>query len=524
MQVLEFEEPEPNRPHAVFAKPLTREEEFDRWLATQPIPHSEEAAEALSKAADIQEGSPVCGDGDGDGAGMADAEGGEGASATTDENAGSPAAGDSSSSGEAANRQQDYHDAMTHLREAASEMHKLKAVLDKLDKGELQRVRLDLPEIEPAPPTAVERHHAAALRLHAKEETLRDAGARLRERASALRRGVSAGQRYYRELAQLNQAWRVRDTRDDAVVNARDVIVKPQDAWREAGQRHYVQCGGGCGGSGLTVRLRRQESGAVGVVAAAESSAFSGCRLGIGDGVVAGTESSPTAATAASGPAYRRPELLAACRHGDEPHGTAGGGKTEGGAGEVKEEAQLHTSLVAQRAWAAAEVARSVRASHLQLRQAQRSHCHYGLALGMVKEARARSDNALSSALATEAAAMAAATARAANDGSERSQQQRATSTRIHSEEWWRFPHEHVKARLLHATELELEYTPGRALRLRLHQQRAEAGGVVEVKKQEEQEEAVEGADAAKSASDGLPATRSTPAALPRRQGVEEGE
>eukprot|EP01048_Picozoa_sp_COSAG05_P009726 COSAG05_NODE_815_length_7153_cov_6.660760_4_plen_277_part_00 len=47
---------------------------------------------------------------------------------------------------------------------------------------------------------------------------------------------------------------------------------------------------------------------------------------------------------------------------------------------------------------------------------------------------------------------------------------------------------------------------------------------MVEVKKQEEQEEAVEGADAAKSASDGLPATSSTPAALPRRQGVEEGE
>ena len=116
---------------AGFKPPLSREEEFDRWLATQPIPWNRDPTLELATAPAAVAGSAA-----------AAPEGKQAAGGVNHE---------------------DYANAMVHLREAAGEMSKLWKVLDMRSKGEMRTVPLGLPEDEPAAPTAAELRQVCTL-------------------------------------------------------------------------------------------------------------------------------------------------------------------------------------------------------------------------------------------------------------------------------------------------------------------------------------------------------------------------
>ena len=212
---------------------VTREARFDAWLAKQPVPWSVEAARKQA-------------------AGAA-------------EPAEAPAADDQPAD-EPAEKFKDQRDAQAHLVAAYEEMKKLSWALQLFKEKKMDVALVDTKQ-DAQPPTEGELVAEAQDRISEKQQHLRGAASRLRERAATLRASVKQGRAYHRELAKLNRAWRVTS----AAAAKEESRAALQNRDTAAGQRHVVDCfmpnciGAGHGGDSY-ISLRKREDGGVGVV------------------------------------------------------------------------------------------------------------------------------------------------------------------------------------------------------------------------------------------------------------------
>ena len=224
---------------------VTREARFDAWLAKQPVPWSAEAARKQA--------------------------------AGTAEPANAPAADDHPKD-EPAEKFKDQRDAQAHLVAAYEEMKKLSWALQLFKEKKMDVALVDAKQ-DAQPPTEGELLAEAQHRISEKQQHLRGAATRLRERAATLRASVQQGRAYHRELAMLNRAWRVTS----AAAAKEESRAALQNRDTAAGQRHVVDCfmpnciGAGHGGDSY-ISLRKREDGGVGVV-----SQSSCCHISVAD-------------------------------------------------------------------------------------------------------------------------------------------------------------------------------------------------------------------------------------------------
>ena len=183
---------------------VTREARFDAWLAKQPVPWSVEAARKQA-------------------AGAA-------------EPAEAPAADDQPAD-EPAEKFKDQRDAQAHLVAAYEEMKKLSWALQLFKEKKMDVALVDAKQ-DVQPPTEGELVAEAQDRISEKQQHLRGAASRLRERAATLRASVKQGRAYHRELAKLNRAWRVTS----AAAAKEESRAALQNRDTAAGQRHVVDC------------------------------------------------------------------------------------------------------------------------------------------------------------------------------------------------------------------------------------------------------------------------------------------
>jgi hypothetical protein len=242
---------------------VSREQRFDAWLAKQPVPWSAEAAQEQAAAATA--------------AAAADDASATPAAAAAAAAAADPKgdAGGGEDDEEPADKFKEHREAQVHLMAAYEEMNKLKWALELFDEKKMAIARLDNKQ-DAQLPTEEELLAESEQRVSAKQQHLRGAASRLRERAATLRASVEEGRAYHRELAKLNRAWRV--TRAAAapkgVLSKRDV---------GPGHRHVVDCfmpngvGAGHGGESY-VGLRKREDGTAAVLSPASC-----CRVTVAD-------------------------------------------------------------------------------------------------------------------------------------------------------------------------------------------------------------------------------------------------
>lgn len=228
---------------------VTREERFDLWLAKQPIPWSAEAAR--EQATDV---------------------------ATCDTEPAAGSAADEQSEDESTDKFEDHRMAQAHLVAAYEEMKKLKWAIQMFSEKKMDTAPVDHKQDQP-PPTEEELFAEAQYRVSEKQQHLRGAATRLRERAATLRASVKQGRTYHRELAKLSRAWRISSAA--AAQEENKAALQHRDTG--PGQRDVVDCFmpnciGAAPGSESYISLRKREDGGVGVL-----SQSSCCHISVSD-------------------------------------------------------------------------------------------------------------------------------------------------------------------------------------------------------------------------------------------------